>query len=66
MKAPRNSYIPAANRAAAGMVRSQAVTMSAATPHRTAETRVVAPAPITDPEITWVVETGNPYFVATV
>ena len=35
--------------------------MSAATPQRTADIRVVAPAPITEPEITWVVETGNPY-----
>jgi len=42
------------------------MTISPATPHRTADTRVVAPAPITDPEMTWVVETGNPYFVATV
>ena len=42
------------------------MTISPATPHRTADTRVVAPAPITDPEITCVVETGKPYLVATV
>jgi hypothetical protein len=32
--------------------------MFPAMPQRTAESRFVAPAPITEPETTWVVETG--------
>jgi hypothetical protein len=36
----------------------QATTMLPATPQRTAERRFVAPAPITAPEITCVVESG--------
>jgi hypothetical protein len=34
--------------------------MLPATPQRTAERRRVAPAPITEPETTWVVEIGKP------
>src|SRR5882757_6886958 len=34
--------------------------MLPATPHRTAETRLPAPDPITPPLITWVVESGKP------
>ena len=44
--------------AAAGIVSSQAKTMLPATPQRTAESRLVAPAPSTEPEITCVVESG--------
>ncbi len=45
---------------ASGIVRNQAVTIFAATLHRTAEKRRVAPTPIMDPEIVWVVLTGMP------
>src|SRR5204863_7601326 len=48
---------------AAGIVSSQAATMLPATPQRTAETRLPAPAPITPPLITWVVESGKPKWV---
>ena len=34
--------------------------MFPATPQRTAETRLAAPAPMTPPLITWVVESGKP------
>ena len=34
--------------------------MLPATPHRTADSRLAAPAPITPPEITWVVDSGKP------
>src|SRR3954452_14631982 len=34
--------------------------MLPATPQRTAETRLAAPAPMTPPEITWVVDSGKP------
>ena len=44
--------------AAIGKVSSQATTMFPATPQRTAETRLPAPAPMTAPEITCVVESG--------
>ena len=44
--------------AAQGIVSSQAITMFPATPQRTAEKRWVAPAPRTEPEIEWVVDTG--------
>ena len=47
-----------------GIVSNQAKTMLPATPQRTAESRLVAPAPSTAPEITWVVESGYPSFVA--
>src|ERR687895_199145 len=46
--------------AAAGSVRIHAATMFPATPHRTAESRLAAPEPITAPEIVWVVESGKP------
>src|SRR5512145_3002544 len=39
---------------------TQAVTIEPATPQRTAENRRLAPAPITQPEIVCVVETGKP------
>src|SRR5437588_7508156 len=45
---------------AAGIVRNQAVTMLPATPQRTADSRLAAPAPITPPEITCVVDSGYP------
>ena len=57
--APRSaSRAAAATSAAAGIVRIQATTMFPATPQRTAESRFVAPAPITAPEMTCVVESG--------
>src|SRR5207249_192815 len=42
----------------------QDVTIFAPTPHRNAESRREAPAPMTDPVTTWVVETGRPNWVA--
>ena len=50
----------AATIADAGMVMNQAITISFATPHRTAETRCPAPAPMMLEETTCVVETGPP------
>jgi hypothetical protein len=50
--------------AEAGSVRIQAITMLPATPQRTADTRLAAPAPITAPEIVWVVDSGKPTWVA--
>ena len=50
----------AATIADAGMVINQAITISFATPHRTAETRCPAPAPMMLEETTCVVETGPP------
>src|ERR671933_990686 len=44
----------------AGSVSTQATTMLPATPQRTAETRLAAPAPMIPPEITCVVESGKP------
>src|ERR671914_198 len=46
--------------AAAGSVRIHAATMLPATPHRTAESRLAAPEPITAPEIVCVVDSGKP------
>src|SRR4051812_105485 len=46
--------------AAVGSVSSQATTMLPATPQRTAESRFPAPAPMTPPAITCVVESGKP------
>ena len=46
--------------AAHGIVSAQATMMFPATPQRTALRPRVAPAPITEPEITCVVETGKP------
>ena len=40
------------------MVRTQAVTTWRATPHRTAEIRLVAPTPMMDEVIRWVDEMG--------
>ena len=42
------------------MVMIQAITTSPAIPQRTADARLAAPAPITQPVIVWVVETGIP------
>jgi hypothetical protein len=46
--------------AEAGIVMSHAITTLCATPQRTAEARRETPAPITQPVIVWVVETGMP------
>src|SRR3712207_6171367 len=54
----------AASVAEAGMVKIHAQTMRRATPHRTALNRRVAPAPMTEPDTTCVVLTGNPHVVA--
>ena len=54
------SSIRAPTAAAHGIVMIQAATMFPATPQRTADRRRDAPAPITEPEIVCVVETGNP------
>ena len=42
------------------MVITQAHTIRRAIPHRTAEKRYVAPAPMIEPAIVWVVLTGMP------
>ena len=58
-RSPRPAnHMPAATSAAAGIVSTQAKTMFPATPQRTADSRFVAPEPITAPEITCVVESG--------
>src|SRR3954447_1392226 len=44
----------------AGSVRTQAVTMLPATPQRTAEKRLAAPAPMIPPLMTCVVDSGKP------
>ena len=54
----------AAIAAVAGMVNTHATRMFRATPQRTAPSRHVAPAPITEPETTWVVLTGRASWVA--
>src|SRR6476660_6010109 len=43
---------------AAGIVSNHAQTMRVATPHRTADRRLVDPTPTIDPVIAWVVLTG--------
>ena len=53
--------IPAPTSQAQGMVRIHATRMFPATPQRTAESRVLAPAPSTAPLIVCVVETGKPW-----
>ena len=50
----------AATAPAAGIVITQAKTMLPATPQRTADSRRVAPAPMTEELMTWVVDTGSP------
>ena len=50
--------------AAAGIVRSQAQTICRATPHRTADSRRVAPTPMIAPVIVWVVLMPTPSYVA--
>ena len=50
--------------AVAGMVNTQAQTIRPAIPHRTADTRFVAPTPTIDPVIVCVVLTGMPKWVA--
>ena len=52
--------MPAAKRALAGMVSTQATRMWPATPQRTALALVLAPTPMMAPLMTWVVETGMP------
>ena len=52
--------IGAPTAAAAGSVRIQATAMLPAIPQRTAENLRLAPAPITQPVIVWVVDTGKP------
>lgn len=48
------------------MVISHAVTTLVATPQRTAEARRATPAPITQPVIVWVVDTGIPNQLAAI
>src|SRR3954453_8979253 len=43
-----------------GSVSTQAITMFPATPQRTADSRLAAPAPMIPPDITWVVDSGKP------
>ena len=43
-----------------GKVTTQAVTMFPATPQRTAEKRLMAPTPIMEAAVQWVVLTGIP------
>ena len=50
----------AATLAEAGMVMTQAIITFRAMPQRTAEARLVAPAPMTHPVMVWVVDTGIP------
>src|SRR5918994_4392037 len=57
-------YVSAPTAADAGRVSTQATTMLPATPQRTAETRLAAPAPMIAPEIVWVVESGKPAWEA--
>ena len=45
---------------------SQAIITLPATPQRTAEARRAAPAPITQPVMVWVVDTGMPYYDAAI
>ena len=45
-----------------GMVRIQAQRRLMVTPHRTAESLLVAPTPMMEPAIVWVVLTGIPSF----
>lgn len=47
-----------AKAAAAGKVSTQAVTILPATPHRTEESRLVAPTPMIAVVMVWVVEIG--------
>ncbi len=53
-------YDPAATNAVAGMVSSQAVAISCATPQRTLFKRSAAPTPMMAELTTWVVLTGPP------
>jgi hypothetical protein len=57
-------YTTAATNAEAGSVTIQAITMLIATCHRTAESLRLAPTPKTEPEMTWVVLTGIPKWLA--
>ena len=50
----------AAMSALAGIVMTHAHTMRLASPHRTAERRLVAPTPTIAPVMVWVVDTGMP------
>ena len=68
--AKRVIYTPIAENgftgAAIGMVRTHARPMFFATPHRTADSRFVAPTPMIDEVMVWVVETGTSYTNAVV
>src|SRR5512143_2307075 len=59
-----SKYTAAVTAADSGIVSTQAQTMRPATPHFTAESRLVAPTPTIAPVIVWVVETGMPDSVA--
>src|SRR5574338_338422 len=54
------SSMAAPTSAAAGSVRIHATRMFPATPQRTAENPRIAPAPSTEPDTVWVVDTGKP------
>ena len=60
MNFDRIQYNPAAKSAVAGIVRTQAVTISLPTPQRTLFIRSAAPTPKMDELTTWVVLTGPP------
>src|SRR5712691_4147503 len=63
---PRRSrrYVPALMANAAGIVSTHAQTICPATPHRTAESRLVDPTPTIEPVIACVVLTPTPRYVA--
>src|SRR5438270_13275276 len=50
--------------ALSGMVSTQAITMFPATPQRTAEMRLLAPTPMMQALMQWVVDTGKPKWLA--
>src|SRR5574341_258311 len=54
------SHATAAMKPESGIVRIQAHTIRPATPQRTADSRCVAPTPMIEPVIVWVVLTGMP------
>src|SRR4051812_40278666 len=64
MKLARIQYDTAAITPDAGMVRIHAQTIRPARPHRTADSRFVAPTPTIEPVIVCVVLTGIPQCVA--
>src|ERR687897_1709258 len=52
--------------AAPGRVNSQAYRIRLVTPHRTADSRLIAPTPMTDDVIVWVVLTGKPIWAVNI